>query len=71
MNPKLKEIADKIVQMRIFSKELGIQTNRSQGSLINGLDPVEVSLVAAEVNRQLFTLKTEERETNVHPAVKR
>jgi hypothetical protein len=59
MNPKLKKIADAIVEMKRFSDEMGIQTNRSQGKFIDGLDAVEVSIVAAEVNRQLRQMKEE------------
>ena len=57
IDQRLQDLADKIVQMRQFSKETGIQTNRSQGALIQNLDPVEVSIVATEVNRQLFNPK--------------
>lgn len=67
MNPKLQKIADAIVQMKVFTDELGIQTNRSQGKFIDGLDAVEVSIVAAEVNRQLSKHRTEQtRETHVN-----
>ena len=53
MTPKLQELANRIVELRRFTKETGIQTNRSQSALVANLDPLSLSTVAAEVNRQL------------------
>ena len=53
MTEQLQEIARRIVELKKFSRNTSVVTNRSQGELIRHLDAVQLSEVAAEVNKQL------------------
>ena len=54
-NPKLVEIADRIVALKKFTDATGNQTGKSQTALMRDLDPIELSIVAALVNKELFS----------------
>jgi hypothetical protein len=66
---KLQEVAQRIIEMKRFQLATGVITSRSQGALIRDLDPIELSNVAAIVNKALATAKaetstTQPRQTN-------
>jgi hypothetical protein len=50
---KLQEVAQRIIELKRFQLATGVITSRSQGALIRDLDPIELSNVAAAVNKAL------------------
>jgi hypothetical protein len=52
---KLQEVAQRIIELKRFQLATGVITSRSQGALIRDLDPIELSNVAAAVNKALAT----------------
>lgn len=53
IDPRLLEIAARIVELKRFSDALGTQTSKSRSALIRDLDPIELSIVATLVNKEL------------------
>lgn len=67
-NPRLQEIADRIVQLKRFSEVTGTQSGKSQTALIAKLDPIELSVVASLVNQQLYADGMKKTEgSHAHP----
>jgi hypothetical protein len=52
-DPRLMEIANRVIDLKRFQNTTGVITSRSQGALIRDLDPIELSIVAHLVNEAL------------------
>ena len=52
LTPRLAVIAEKIKNLQQLTISTGFKTNRSQGELLNGLTPDELSVVSAALQQK-------------------
>ena len=53
IDPKLVEIAERIIDLKKSQLSTGVKTTRSQAAVVKDLDPVQLSLVLHLVNKAL------------------